>query len=356
MLPGDIGAELARVITAAATAGQLPQSAGAISAAGTWRPPPGAAPGCYSSSLPFRLAACSGRGAGQIAGLLAAGLRGPGWISETAVTGAGYLTVTVTPDALAGLAVRVSLAGPACARSDALSGQHVSAPPEPDLATAATWAQAHRQFTAAAAGRLAQAAGADVFINPDLKREVRPAAGGQPSRGPAGSAIDFAGPDAVRYALARIPAGHAAAIDARQSVKNIFGNPFYAVSFAHADASGTQRRAAGLGLRRSDPAAFRPRSLACQAERALLATISWLPERVAGAARRGRPHELTRYLEELAGAYLDVREDCPALPSGGLAAPRDAATASARLWLADAARSALAAGLGLLGVRAPARL
>lgn len=350
MLPGDIGAELARVIGAAAAAGQLPQAAGRTSAAGTWRPPPGAAPGCYSSSLPFRLAADSGRGARDIAALLAAGLRGPGWISETAVTGAGYLTVTVTPEALAGLAVRVSQAGPACARSDGLRGQRVSAPQDADLATAATWGQAHRRLAAALAGRLAAAAGAEMSVNPDLKRTGRTAAGGLPHSGPVASAIAFAGPDAVRYALARIPVGRAVVIDAGQSVKNVLGNPFYAVSFARADALATQRRAADLGLGRGDPAEFRPRSLACGAERALLASISWLPERVAGAARRRQPHELTRYLEELAGAYLDVREDCPALPSGGTAAPRDPATASARLWLADAAQAALAAGLGLLGV------
>ena len=110
MLPGEIGAELARVITAAVAAGELPQAAGMASPQGTWRPPPGAAPGCYSSSLPFRLAVGSGRGASDIAALLAAGLRGCGWISDASVTGHGYLTVTVTPGALASLAVRVSQA------------------------------------------------------------------------------------------------------------------------------------------------------------------------------------------------------------------------------------------------------
>ena len=355
MLPGDIGAELARVLTAADAAGQLPPAAGMTSAAGTWRPPPGAAPGSYSSSLPFRLAACTGRGAGQIAALLAAGLRGPGWISDAAVTGAGYLTVTVTPATLAGLAVRVSQAGQAYARSDALRGRTVSAPADADLAAAATWAQAHRLVIATVTGRLAQAAGAEVFFNRDLKRMVGTTAAGQPRPGPAGSAVAYAGVDAVRYALARIPAGRAVMIDARQSVKHVLGNPFYAVSFAHADASATLSRAAGLGLSRGEPAGFRPRSVGCPDELILLAVISWLPERVAGAARRRQPHELTSYAEELAGAYLDVRERCPALPSGGRGAPRDAATVRARLWLADAARAALAAGLGLLGVSAAGR-
>jgi arginyl-tRNA synthetase len=356
VLPGDIGAELARVITAAVAAGQLPPAAaGMASAAGTWRPPPVAAPGCYSSSLPFRLAACCGRGAGQVAALLAAGLRGQRWISDAAVTGAGYLTVTVTPETLAGLAVRVSQAGPACAGSDALRGRAVRAPADADLAAAATWPQAHRRLTAAVTGRLARAAGAEVFFYQDLKRMAGTTAAGQPRPGPAGPAIAFAGADAVRYALARIPAGRAVVIDARQSVKHVLGNPFYAVSFAHADASATLSRAAGLGLSRGEPAGFRPRSLGRPAELMLLTVISWLPERVAGAARRGQPHELTRYTEELAGAYLDVRECCPALPCCGRGAPRDPAAVSARLWLADAVRAALAAGLGLLGVSPPGR-
>jgi arginyl-tRNA synthetase len=357
VLPCDIGAELARVITAAVAAGDLPAAAGRWSAAaGTWRPPPGEAgrvPGTYATSLPFLLAARTRRAAPGVAALLAAGLAGTGWIGAASVTGPGYLTVTVTPDALAALAARVSQAGPACARSDALRGQTVSAPGEADLATAASWAQAHRWLTGAVRGRMAEAAGAQVCFQSDSERMVRPAPVRHPYPGPAGSAMAFAGADAIRYALARIPAGRDVAIDAGESVRHVLENPFYAVSFAHADASAAQRRAAGLGLSRGE---YRPRLLACAAERSLLGVISWLPERVAGAARRGRPHELTRYLEELAAAYLDVRESCPVLPSGGGPAPRDAATASARLWLADAARVALAAGLGLLGVHAPGRL
>ena len=91
-------------------------------------------------------------------------------------------------------------------------------------------------------------------------------------------------------------------------------------------------------------------------ERALLGAMSWLPERVAWAARRGQPGEFARYLAELADAYHDCREHCPALPFGGHSAPRDPDTTRARLWLVTAARTAIAAGLDLLGVSAPDRL
>jgi arginyl-tRNA synthetase len=360
VLPCDLSAELGRLVAAAVTAGELPPAVeGAAGAAGSWRPHPkqgGGAPGTYSSSLPFQLAARTGRGARGIAALLAAGLGERDWISAASVTGAGYLTVTVTAGALAGLAVRVTLAGPACARSDILRGQCLRAPSGTDLVTATTWAQARQRLAATVSGRLALAAGAQVTYRQDPERMTSPGPAAEVPPGPAGLAIAFAGADAISYALARIPAGRAVVIDAEKSVRHVMGNPFFAVSFAYADASATLRRAADLGLSRGDPAGFAPRLLAGPAERALLGVISWLPERVAGAARRRQPHELTRYLEELAGAYLEVREDCPALPDGGRFAPRDAATAGARLWLADAARTSIGAGLELLGVQAPARV
>ena len=355
MLPCDIGAELARLIAAAVTAGELPPAAGKATAAGTWRPPPAGTAGSYSSSLPFRLAADTG-GARGIAALLAAGLTERDWISAASVTGAGYLTVTVTASALAGLAARVSQAGPACARSEALRGECLRAPRDAGLATALAWPQAHRRLAAAVSGRLAMAAGAQVSFRQDGERASSPGPAAEVPASPVTLAIAFAGADAICYALARIPAGRAAVIDAEESVRHVLGNPFFAVSFAHADASATLRQAADLGLSRGNPASFEPRLLAGPAEHALLDVISWLPERVAGAARRRQPHELTRYLEDLAGAYLDVRETCPALPAGGRSAPRDAATASARLWLADAARTALRAGLDLLGVSASVRV
>jgi arginyl-tRNA synthetase len=94
----------------------------------------------------------------------------------------------------------------------------------------------------------------------------------------------------------------------------------------------------------------------------LLYELSWLPERVAGAARRVRPDVLAHYLEGLARAYFDGQEACPAARPGlavpGVSPGERAAgpAAAARLWLAAAARTALHTGLGLLGVSAPDRL
>ena len=76
---------------------------------------PGPAPGSYTSSLPFHLAP-------ETRQALAARLKTEPWIATAEITGPGYLTVTVTHDALATLAVRITRAGPACAASDALRG------------------------------------------------------------------------------------------------------------------------------------------------------------------------------------------------------------------------------------------
>lgn len=326
-----------------------------LGSAGTWRPaPPGgpAVPGSYASSVPFLLARARQGDPASIAAGLAARLAPLDWVQEATVTGGGYLTVTVTPDALAALAVRIPAAGRACARSSALRGVAVTAPGGDGLATARTWAQARDRLARHLTGVLAEAAGASVSWIPGDER----AEPGEPPPGgasPVAEAIACAGAGAVRFALCRLPPGGKPGLDPRAVAAHHLGNPAYAVRYAHAHAASAQRQAADLGLGRGEAAGFQPRLLAHPSEQALLDALSWLPERVAGAARRGQPDVLARYLETLAGSYSGCQERCPAVPPG--ARPAGPA-ASARLWLAEAARTALAAGLGLLGVDAPDRL
>jgi arginyl-tRNA synthetase len=139
------------------------------------------------------------------------------------------------------------------------------------------------------------------------------------------------------------------------------------VRYAHAHAASILRWSAHLGLPAADAAQFQPRLLAHPREQALLDAMSWLPERVAGAARRGQPHVLAGYLEELSGTYLDWQECCSLSQPGAFppgpdqpAGPHQAAGTGqplrqARLMLVSAARTVLGTGLGLLGVAAPDR-
>ena len=304
---------------------------------------PGGGPGSYASSLPFRLAGPDPR---RAAAALAARLITEPDIATAAVTGPGYLTVTVTHDALAGLAVRVAEAGEACAASDALRGRTVPVPPAADLAAAPDWPQARATLAAELTGRLGVAAGATPIFSPErtLVPLPLPLAPPEPGAKALAAAIEYAGYDAVRFALARTPPGgeypEAAAI-----ARHILTNPAYAVRYAHAAAAAVLRWAATLGTR---PAEFQPRLLTQPEELALLDALSWLPERVAMAARRGRPDEFAGYLEELAARTLDT------MSTSGFT--HISAISSERLWLAAAARTGLAASLGLLRIGAPERL
>ena len=336
MIPGDIGRALG------------------VRASGTWRPGPpgsgGGAPGTYATSLPFLMASASGAAPEEVAAALAATLRGKDWISAASVTGGGYLTVTVTARALAALAVRVPAAGAAWAASDALRGTELTAPAAADPASAATWAEARQLVTAWVTGRLADMAGATVKMQDNFER-VPPTDQAAPA-----AAVAFAGPEAIRYALASATPGRAGRIDASHWARSEIGNPFFAVRYAHARAAWVLRWAADLGVDRGPADLFRPELLCHRAELELLGAISWLPERAASAARRGRPDAFARYLECLASQWLDCAESRPALPFGGRSASQDECEAAARLWLAAAAQTAIGSGLRLLGVAAAARL
>ena len=369
MITGDLSAALAAAAAAAVAAGGLTGDGGLGAdpglVAGTWRPVPseaGGGPGSYATTLPFVLAHRLAAEPARVAAVLAAALRSilaEAEISDISVTGSGYLSLTLTPDALARLAVRISRAGPGCARSKAMNGVRVSAPRDIRLASAADWADAWRRLTAEQGGRLAGAAGAEVTWVPPRPDETGPGEGG-----PVAEAVAYAGEDAVRFALSRL-AGPARrppwppepGLAPRAMAAQYLGNPAYAVRYAHSHAASALRQAADLGLPELDAERFQPCLLAHPSERVLLDAMSWLPERVAGAARRRQPHVVAVYLEGLAGRYFDWQEACPVMRPGSVP-PRllGGELTQARLQLASAARTALQTGLQLLGIAAPSRM
>ena len=319
---------------------------------------PGGAPGRYASSVAFGLAA-SDNPPREVARLLAAHLAGEPWLARTEVSGPGFLALTVTAQALAALPERIGAAGPACARGDALAGVTLEAPRPADLPNAPGWEEAASALAAELTARLAAAAGAKVSAPrypertvPPPNRTLQPASGPAtataphpaPQPGTVAAAIAFAGEDAVRFWLARAVPGRPVRLDAAIMARHAPDNPAYAVRYAHARAASGVRWAA---IPAAEAVPWRPP--ADQGELALLDALSWLPERVAVAARRGRPDEFARYLEELASVTIATLSSTS--HPGGAGAP-----GSDRLALASAARAGLAAGLGLLGVSAPDRL
>jgi arginyl-tRNA synthetase len=349
--------------------------------------PPPADPGLRPTGVPGQYAASVALSLHPsppaAAGTLAAALMAEPWIETAEVTGPGYLTITVTGAALAAVADRVTAAGPACVTSDALRGSSVPGPPPGDPLSAATWEEARAALAARLTARLAAAAGATVAIIADTERSRAPSlidrdaagarTGGQGGPGGWGTgashagkaspreitaAVAFAGADAVLFSLATAPPGKPARIDPAIIARHVLDNPAYAVRYAHARAASGVRWAASSAAAASETVAaavpseveaVRWRPPADQGELALLDALSWLPERVAIAARRGRPDEFARYLEELASATIAALST--ASHPGSARAP-----GTDRLALATAARTGLAAGLGLLGVSAPDRL
>jgi arginyl-tRNA synthetase len=370
VITGDLGVALAAAAATAVAAGGLTDDGGLSAdpglAAGTWRPVPseaGGGPGSYATTLPFVLAHRLAADPARVAAVLAAALRSvlsEAEISDISVTGGGYLSCTLAPDTLARLAVRISRAGPGCARSQAMGGVRVTAPRGTRLAGPRDWAEAWQRLTAEQSGRLAEAAGAEVTWVPLLPEKNVPG-----ECGPVAEAVAYAGEDAVRFALSRLVRGPASRPSrlpgpgpaSRAVAAQHLGNPAYAVRYAHAHAASALRQAADLGLPEPDVERFQPCLLAHPSERVLLYAMSWLPERVAGAARRRQPHVVAAYLEDLAGRYFDWQEACAVMRPGSVppGAPAGELT-QARLQLASAARTALEAGLQLLGIAAPGRM
>ena len=203
MITGDLDRLLAVEISPGATVGA------GITPAGTWQPAPpgsGTGPGTYATPVAFRLAGGNAAQAARIAMKLATALRPAEWVCSATVQG-GYLTVTITPDALAALAVRITQAGPACAHSAVLAGTTVPAPRDPDLTSARDWAEARRHLSDFISGRLAEAAGAHILPAHDSERQSVSTPQPRDVPGPVADAIAFAGSGAITYTLARIPPG-----------------------------------------------------------------------------------------------------------------------------------------------------
>jgi arginyl-tRNA synthetase len=349
----DLDRELAVGIAALVAGGALPAAAIRIPPGRTWRPLPDGDPASFATSLAFELAALADRQPADIAARLAAPLASLPWVAAAEVTGRGYLTVTVTARALGDSASWLAATGPAAARSTILAGTTAWVRPWPDLVAAPTWRQAWQDHAAAMTGRLAAAAGASAVPAMTGERGSL-GAGLARSREPTvAAAVAWYGLYPVRYGLARATVGRVAQLGRLLAPGAAGTDPLYTIQQAHTSAADTLRWATELELAAADPGERTGDLLSVPCERALLGLLPWLPVRVASAARRNRPDEIPRYLESVSAGWLAVRQQAPALPFGGRAAPADDATAQARLMLAGAVRAVIAAGLALTG--APVR-
>ncbi|AXI79460.1 arginine--tRNA ligase [Peterkaempfera bronchialis] len=165
--------------------------------------------------------------------------------------------------------------------------------------------------------------------------------------------VDWIGVDAARYSLARSSTDSTLTLDIDVLTSQSNENPVYYVQYAHARMSSVARNAAQLGIDKGAAADFKPELLATEWESELLGMVGEFPRVVAAAGELREPHRVARYLEQLAGTYHRFYDNCRILPRGDEEATD---LTRARLWLAEATRTVIANGLGLLGVSAPERM
>ena len=155
--------------------------------------------------------------------------------------------------------------------------------------------------------------------------------------------------DAARYFFNSRSAISPVDFDLDLAVRQDSDNPVYYVQYAHARICSLVARLAEEGDQVPAAAQADAALLATAEEKALLKTLSQLPEEIRLAARDYDPSRINRYLVGLAGDFHRFYNACRIKGE-------EPALLSARLKLADTVRSVIANGLDLLGVTAPEKM
>ncbi|MFJ2779923.1 MULTISPECIES: arginine--tRNA ligase [unclassified Kitasatospora] len=165
--------------------------------------------------------------------------------------------------------------------------------------------------------------------------------------------VDWIGVDAARYTLARSSTDSTITLDINVLTSQTNENPVYYVQYAHTRMCGVARKAAQLGVDKGAAEDFKPELLSTSWENDILGALGEFPRVLATAGELREPHRVARFLEDLAGKYHRLYENCMFLPKGD---EELTDTHRARLWLVEATRTVTANGLTLLGVSAPERM
>jgi len=158
--------------------------------------------------------------------------------------------------------------------------------------------------------------------------------------------LEEVGTDATRYFLAAFSPDTAMTFDFEAARAQSMDNPVYYLQYAHARVRSLERFAAEQGVVRRPLAEVDLAVLTHPAEAEMLRQIDRLGEEVAEAAARRAPHRLTGYGQEFATSFHRFYSECRIVTE-------DPAVTQARLWLVEAAKSVLAAILGMLALDAP---
>ncbi|MBN2113187.1 MAG: arginine--tRNA ligase [Acidimicrobiia bacterium] len=158
--------------------------------------------------------------------------------------------------------------------------------------------------------------------------------------------IEEVGADAARYYLVAVSPDTTLNFDLEEAKRQSMENPVYYLQYAYARVRSLEEFAAREGVERRPLEEADLTRLGHPAEIELLKQADRLGEEVAEAAARRAPHRIAAYAQDFATAFHKFYTDCRVVTD-------DAALTQARLWLVEAAKSVLAAVLGLLGLSAP---
>ncbi|CAL9559328.1 ArgS-related anticodon-binding protein NrtL [Streptomyces sp. enrichment culture] len=322
--------------------------------------PPGPG-GCgdYATNVALQLARAAGRPPRQVAEVLLPRLAAAEGVTDVAITGPGFLNISLDRDASAEFVRKILREGDRYGHSDALAGQVVALRVPYEV---------RAEVVADAVARIVASQGGRVEIAHGEPADLRPV--------PAPEDPAPLGPDAARWALLH-PAPHDRPRITADHLVQRESNPLFRVRYAHARTRALTRNAADLGFgaepgptgghhspaethltaRPAAPAATgapgnsaTPTPLSESAP-ALVALLADHPRILAASAAHRAPDRLARHLVTVADATLALLPGV--LPRGE---EKPSAAHRARLALAEAAGTVLAGGLSLLGIDAPEHL
>ena len=161
--------------------------------------------------------------------------------------------------------------------------------------------------------------------------------------------LDEVSVDACRYFFNSRTFTSPLDFDLGLAVREDSENPVYYVQYAHARICSLIARLAEEGHLVPGAAAVDPALYATAEEKALIKTLSQLPEVIRLAARDYDPSGVNRYLVTLAGEFHRFYNACRIKGE-------EAAVLAARLKLADTVRAVIANCLSLIGVAAPEKM
>ena len=161
--------------------------------------------------------------------------------------------------------------------------------------------------------------------------------------------LDEVGADPIRWYLAAVSPDTAITFDLEEAKRQSMDNPVYYLQYAHARMRSLEDFAAGQGVARAPIDEVDLAALVHPAEIGVLKQVDRLREEMGEAAARRATHRIATYGYDLATAFHRFYTDCRIVTD-------DAGLTQARLWLVEAAKSALLAVLGVLGITAPERM